>query len=347
MTKSEYPENKIIGFFINQRAGLKRDINYKDIIKSAQRAFYELNYEVIIFDEIYLDEVGEVDLLRYDSDIKEILKYSDTKKAELILCAVGGDGTFNLLVNRTIAHLIPGLFIKFAFWGIGTVNVFSLEFNLPNKIEGVLKLIQDNKVRSFQLWDFEFINDSDEQKIWYCLMFSSIGIDAEALENVNIKRKRQFGKKAIVIQGFKDLVCTVLYDDRNKRKIKIHCFDEIIFANWVVFSNISYYAGKFKLFKISDPSDQLFEVIIQLESPGLFFLTGYLGFWILMVISLLFRLKQVPLSILKSLRLFRTMQVEKIQIQSVHEIQLQIDGDAIGRCSELRIKPGPQIQILI
>jgi diacylglycerol kinase family enzyme len=105
MTNPEFPENKIIGFFINQQAGVKRGINYKNIIESAQHIFYELNYEVIIYDQIYLDEFGKVNLTLYDADVKEILKYSVAKKAELVLCAVGGDGTFNLLINRTVNFL--------------------------------------------------------------------------------------------------------------------------------------------------------------------------------------------------------------------------------------------------
>jgi diacylglycerol kinase family enzyme len=49
-------------------------------------------------------------------------------------------------------------------------------------------------------------------------MFSSLGIDAEVLENVRHKRKRQFGKLAIVMQGFKELTNKFLHYNTKKER---------------------------------------------------------------------------------------------------------------------------------
>jgi YegS/Rv2252/BmrU family lipid kinase len=107
------------------------------------------------------------------------------------ICAAGGDGTLNEVINGLAPSDIPLAFIP-----LGTTNVFALETGIPFDLDQACGMVLDGCPRRICL------GQADGQ---YFLLMAGIGFDAEVVRQVNLRLKRYFGKLAYVVSGLVSL----------------------------------------------------------------------------------------------------------------------------------------------
>lgn len=103
------------------------------------------------------------------------------------MCAAGGDGTLNEVINGLAPSTVPLGFIP-----MGTTNVFALETGIPFDVEHACDLLLNGTPRKVCL------GQADGQRF---LLMAGVGFDAEVVRGVNLRLKRYLGKLAYVIGG--------------------------------------------------------------------------------------------------------------------------------------------------
>jgi YegS/Rv2252/BmrU family lipid kinase len=107
------------------------------------------------------------------------------------ICAAGGDGTLNEVINGLAPSAIPLAFIP-----LGTTNVFALETGIPFDLDQACAVVLNGRPRHICL------GLADGQ---YFLLMAGIGFDAEVVRKVSLRLKRYLGKLAYVFSGLASL----------------------------------------------------------------------------------------------------------------------------------------------
>ncbi|VAX32394.1 Transcription regulator [contains diacylglycerol kinase catalytic domain] [hydrothermal vent metagenome] len=159
-------------------------------------------------------------------DAEQIAVDAVRKSPEMIL-AIGGDGTFNEVVNGTAYTDVPVAFIP-----AGTTNVLARELDFPADIyQATLKAL-DGKTEYVHLGR---INDK------YFVLMAGIGFDGKAVYRVNQRLKHLSGKGAYLISGLK---CFMRY---RPELLRIVVDDKVYEGYGLIVCNAGYYAGSFRV----------------------------------------------------------------------------------------------------
>jgi YegS/Rv2252/BmrU family lipid kinase len=142
------------------------------------------------------------------------------------VCAAGGDGTLNEVINGLAPSDIPLCFIP-----LGTTNVFALETGIPFEVERACNLVIDGGPRRVCL------GQADGQRF---LLMAGIGLDAEVVRGVNLRLKRQLGKAAYVLGG---LISLFRYRPRPLEVVTESGLRRQAYG--VIISNCRLYGGRF------------------------------------------------------------------------------------------------------
>jgi diacylglycerol kinase (ATP) len=235
------------------------------------------------------------------------------REGEPVVIAAGGDGTLNEVVrglagSSSVLGVLPA----------GTMNVFAREMGIPfDSLERALGIIDAGIVREVDLFS---ANGSP------FVQMAGIGFDAQVIEETTWESKKMLGPLAYLLAAVKVL-------GEQPPKMEIICADgrrEEGVA--VVAGNGSLYGGQFKLFRNADNQDSKLDVLVYKEA-------GYR-----IVLDSLRGLAFGGVDLLASTSYFQT---EAFTVRANREVPVEVDGEWIGRFSEVRfVETASRLRVL-
>ena len=221
---------------------------------------------------------------------------------EPVVIAAGGDGTLNEVVNglagsRTVLGVLPA----------GTMNVFAREMGIPF----------DSLERAFQVIERGFIQEVDlfEANGAPFVQMAGVGFDAMVIEETTWESKKKLGPLAYLLAGMKVLGETppklevILPDGRREECVA------------VLAGNGALYGGPFKFFRNANNHDSKLDVLVYKEA-------GYR-----IVLDSLRGLAFGGIDLMASTSYF---QAEEFVVKAEREVPVEVDGEWLGRFSEIR-----------
>lgn len=225
-------------------------------------------------------------------------------QGEPVVLAAGGDGTLNEVVSglagsATVLGVLPA----------GTMNVFARELGIPfDSLERALAVIDRGFVRDVDLFE---ANGSP------FVQMAGVGFDAQVIEETTWESKRMLGPLAYLLAAVKvlgekppmmEVICA---DGRREEGVA------------VLAGNGSLYGGQFRLFHKADNRDSKLDVIVYKEA-------GYK-----LVLDSLRGLAFGGIDLVASTSCFQT---ESFTVRADREVPVEVDGEWIGRFSEVRFQ---------
>jgi len=226
------------------------------------------------------------------------------RDGEPVVIAAGGDGTLNAVVSglagsRTAIGVMPA----------GTMNVFARELGIPsNSLDKALEVIDQGLIREIDLFS---ANDAP------FVQMAGVGFDAMVIEETKWETKKLLGPLAYLLSAVKvlgekpPLMEVITHDGRREQGVAVLC------------GNGSLYGGQFKLFRNASNLDSKLDVIVFKESGYRF------------VIDALHGIAQGGIDLAASTTYFQT---EELTVKSDRPVPVEIDGELLGRFSEVRFR---------
>jgi YegS/Rv2252/BmrU family lipid kinase len=229
------------------------------------------------------------------------------REGEPVVIAAGGDGTLNEAVrglagSGSILGVLPA----------GTMNVFAREMAIPC----------DSLDRAFECIERRFVRDVDlfEANGVPFLQMAGVGFDARVIEGTSWELKKKFGPLAYLIAAVKVLgespppLEVILPDGRREEGVAV------LAGNGVL------YGGQFKFFRNALNNDSKLDVLVYKNA-------GYK-----LVLDSLRGLAAGGIDLMASTVCF---QAREFTVRSAAGLPLQVDGEWIGRFSEIRFAERP------
>ena len=226
------------------------------------------------------------------------------ERGEPVVIAAGGDGTLNEVVSGlagspTVLGVLPA----------GTMNVFAREMGIPYvSLERALAVIDDGNVREIDLFE---ANGSP------FVQMAGVGFDARVIEETTWESKKMLGPLAYLLAAVKVL---------GEKPPKM----EVVFADGhreegvaVLAGNGALYGGHFRFFRNADNRDSKLDVIIYKEA-------GYR--------LVLDSLRGLALGGIDLMASTSYVQTESFTVSAEREVPVEVDGEWIGRFSEVCFK---------
>jgi YegS/Rv2252/BmrU family lipid kinase len=225
-------------------------------------------------------------------------------RGEPVVIAAGGDGTLNEVVSglagtSTILGVLPA----------GTMNVFAREMGIPfDSLERAFAVIEAGHIREVALFE---ANGSP------FVQMAGVGFDARVIEETTWESKKALGPLAYLMAAVK-----VLGEKPPKMEVEFadgHREEGVA----VLAGNGSLYGGQFKFFRNADNRDSKLDVIVYKEA-------GYK-----LVLDCLRGLALGGIDLMASTSYVQT---ESLIVRADREVPVEVDGEWIGRFSEVRFK---------
>jgi YegS/Rv2252/BmrU family lipid kinase len=225
-------------------------------------------------------------------------------RGEPVVIAAGGDGTLNEVVSglagsSTVLGVLPA----------GTMNVFAREMGIPFiSLERALAVIEAGHVSEIDLFE---ANGSP------FVQMAGVGFDARVIEETTWESKKMLGPLAYLLAAVK-----VLGETPPKM--------EVVFADGhreqgvaVLAGNGALYGGQFRFFRNADNRDSKLDVIVYKEA-------GYR--------LVLDSLRGLALGGIDLMASTSYVQTESFTVFAEREVPVEVDGEWIGRFSEVHFK---------
>jgi len=206
----------------------------------------------------------------------------------------GGDGTIKEVISGMFENPKPIGIIPF-----GTVNVLALDLGIPfDPIRAALTIVNGLK----KYIDVGVIN------LQPFVLMASIGIDADAVHNVNLNVKKFFGKIAYITSAIKSIF---IY---KPNRIKVEILDQhIVDSGFIaIISNSRFYAGKFTIDENTKVDDGILNLFLFKRNS------------ILDTFRLFMGVLTKSHSKMKDIAFYTG---SKILISSEKKVKVQVDGD--------------------
>lgn len=223
---------------------------------------------------------------------------------EAVVIAAGGDGTLNEVVSglagsSTVLGVLPA----------GTMNVFAREMGIPfDSLERAFAVIERGFVREVDLFE---ANGSP------FVQMAGVGFDAAVIEETTWESKKMLGPLAYLLAAVKVL-------GEQPPKMEVICADGRREEGMAVLAgNGSLYGGQFKFFRKADNNDSKLDVLVYKEA-------GYR-----LVLDSLRGLAFGGIDLVASVSYFQT---EAFTVRADREVPVEVDGEWLGRFSEVRFK---------
>lgn len=221
---------------------------------------------------------------------------------EPVVVAAGGDGTLNAVVkglvgSGTALGVIPA----------GTMNVFARELGIPcDNLQHGFDVIERGHVREIDLF---------EANRAPFIQMAGVGFDAMVIEETTWESKKMLGPlayllAAVKVLGEKPPKMEVISNDGRREECVA-----------VLAGNGSLYGGQFKLFRAADNQDSKLDVLVFKEA-------GYK-----LVLDSLKGLALGGVDLAASTSYF---QAEEFTVRANVKVPVEVDGDLLGRYSEVK-----------
>lgn len=175
------------------------------------------------------------------------------------IIAVGGDGTFNEVVNGFFENQkMINENAKLGFIPSGTGSDFIKTLNIPKNYKDSIDIIKKNNYKKIDVGLVNFLVNNDK-KYRYFINISDVGIGGEVVDRVN-KTTKIFGG---FISFLTATLKTVLEYENKKVKIIIDDNEELeLKINNIVVGNGQYFGGGMRILPSANPFDSYFDIAI-------------------------------------------------------------------------------------
>ena len=221
---------------------------------------------------------------------------------EPVVIAAGGDGTLNEVVSglagsKTLLGVLPA----------GTMNVFAREMGIPfDSLERAFAVIERGFIREVDLFE---ANGAP------FVQMAGVGFDARVIEQTTWESKKMLGPLAYLLAAVKVL-------GESPPKLEVICADGRREEGVAVLAgNGALYGGQFKFFRNANNHDSKLDVLVYKEA-------GYR-----LVLDSLRGLAFGGIDLVASTSCF---QAEEFTVRADREVPVEVDGELIGRFSEVR-----------
>jgi len=216
------------------------------------------------------------------------------------VCAIGGDGTVNEVVNG-----IAGSGATFAIIPTGTVNVLAMELGIPLDPPDACQLAAQGHAI-----DIDLGRAGDR----YFALMAGAGLDAAVISAMNPALKRALKEAAFAIQG------VASYFAGDFPRMLVAAEEASVEGYFVVVGNSSNYGGAFGITPVADMRDGLLDVCVLTDKS--FLQMSY--YWLAALVSSHLKHPKVEY--------FRTERVDlSLAPGEEGEVLVQTDGEMAGR----------------
>lgn len=216
-----------------------------------------------------------------------------------VVCAVGGDGTVNEVVNG-----IAGTGVTLAVVPTGTVNVLALELGIPLDPPDACRLAAQGHAIDVDL------GRAGER---YFALMAGAGFDAAVVAAMNPMFKRALQEAAFALQGLR------VFLTEDFPLIRVESGAETAEGYFVVVGNSSNYGGSFGITPIADMRDGLLDVCVLTDKSFL----QFAHYWVAAFLSSHMRHPKVEY--------FRSERVRLSLAEGESgEVLVQTDGEVAG-----------------
>ncbi|MEI6177121.1 MAG: diacylglycerol kinase family protein [Verrucomicrobiota bacterium] len=225
-------------------------------------------------------------------------------QGESVVIAAGGDGTINEVVNG-----LSGSSTTLGILPAGTINVFARELGIPcDSFERAFEVIERGLIREVDVFlanGFPFIQ------------MAGVGFDAKVIEETTWESKKLLGPLAYLLAAVKVLgkkppdMTITLADGSTDKGVA------------VLAGNGSLYGGPFRFFRNAHNHDSKIDVIVYKEA-------GYR-----LVLDSLRGIACGGVDLSASTSYFQT---ESFTVRADDEMPVEVDGEWIGRFSEVEFR---------
>ena len=214
----------------------------------------------------HLDEIGGQSALKATAapgDARRLATNAIADGFDLIVAA-GGDGTVNEVLNG-IGDAPDGFKrVRLGVLPLGTVNVFARELKIPLRLERAWEILQRGREMKIDLPCVEYFENGVRKKNYFAQL-AGAGLDARAIELVDLSVKKKIGPLAYVVAGLQAL-------REKKAQIKVSTNGGNFSGELILIGNGKFYGGSFGIFPLADLRDGVLEVCIfpLVDFPTLF-----------------------------------------------------------------------------
>jgi diacylglycerol kinase (ATP) len=158
-----------------------------------------------------------------------------------VVAAAGGDGTVNGVANG-----LAGSDVALGVLPVGTMNVFSKEHDLPERIEDAWAVIRAGRRREI---DLLAANDT------HFIQLAGVGLDAQVVKETTWESKKNLGPLSYLISAAQIAA-------RTPPQLTVEAGGVKSEGSFVLVGNGRYYGTKLTLFPKARVDDGLFDVLI-------------------------------------------------------------------------------------
>lgn len=235
--------------------------------------------------------------------------------------AVGGDGTLNEVINGVI---ISESHIPIAVISAGTVNDFASYLNLPQSLEGFIRLIKDFETKKV---DVGMVNNQ------YFVNVLAGGLLTDVGYKVPKELKALFGKMAYYVEGAKDLPKN-MFHTMNLR-FESEEYNKDVETIMFIVANSQSVGGFKNVASLASVSDGVLDVLVLKKVE------------FTQVTNLLLKLLQGDHINHPSVDYFQTKELKLINLDEGESISIDYDGECYGKLPvDVKVIPGA-IEILV
>ncbi|MBK1854412.1 diacylglycerol kinase family lipid kinase [Verrucomicrobiaceae bacterium 5K15] len=234
------------------------------------------------------------------------LARSFAERGEPIVVAAGGDGTLNAVVQG-----LAGSSTALGVLPAGTMNVFARELGLPHA----------SLRRSLDVLDAGYVKEVDlyEANGHAFVQMAGVGLDAQVIEETDSEAKKMFGPMAYLTAAVRVL-------GERPPKMRVICDDGRVEEGVCVLAgNGSLYGGQLKLFRKADNMDEMLDALVFTEAGYKLVLDSVRGL--------------ATGAIDAGNSSVNYLQARSFKIECESSVPMEVDGEFLGRVSEVRIDP--------
>jgi diacylglycerol kinase family enzyme len=303
-------------------------VDLKKVRRLVSAATADGGWDIPLYLKTAADETGGVQALR-----------AIAQKATHII-VVGGDGTVRSVLEE-VAKV--GASVSVGIVPIGTGNVLARNLNLPlSDMETQIQLALFGIAHPIDLGLAKMIMADGSRVEKHFAVMAGIGLDAKIMMHTDADRKRRLGWVAYVEGGFKMLPMRyenllVSVDNREARQLKVVT---------LLIGNVGLLPGRLSMMPDASLDDGRLDVAAI--GPRKFW--NWIDFWSRVTVgNNIVRTNRIGKQLLDATANVKTMENMsgvKIRVAPAEDTELQLDGDVIGRISEVEFEAKPRAVIV-
>ena len=303
-------------------------VDLKKVRRIVSATLAGMGWEIPLYLKTAADETGGVQALR-----------AIAQKATHIV-VIGGDGTVRSVLEEVAKS---GASVSVGIVPIGTGNVLARNLNLPlTDMQLQIERALFGNAHQIDLGLAKMIMADGKRLEKHFAVMAGLGLDAKIMLHTDEARKRRIGWVAYVEGGLKTLPIRyenllVSVDNREARSLKVVT---------LLIGNVGWLPGRLSMMPDAAMDDGRLDVAAI--GPRRFW--NWIDFWSRVTVgNNIVRTSRVGKQLLDAtanVKTIENMAGEKIRVAPSQDTELQLDGDVIGKISEVEFLAQPRAVVV-